>query len=272
MTEKIRLIINNEHDTATLTATSEATPVEYTQRSGRSYPWRSTDTSEQVIEATLASRQYVSAVVVYNQNLTSTGTIQIEYLRDGSVVYDSGDMIAAELIPLGIWRVGLDAWGAEDLTELPTVQFNVWTEQIPIDGYRITINDAANPDGYIKIDRIIAGVGYSPEYNPAYGLQLEWQDFSENRRTESGSLRTVGSGMARRVSFDLSFMSKNGLQGLSQELLRVGKGRDIYISIYPESLGMLEAEHAFVARRSSNYGHSHSFYNNWESSLEFEEV
>lgn len=272
MIDRIRLIINNEHDIAALTATSEATPIAYTQRSGRSYPWRSTDTADQTITASLPSTTYMSAVVVYGHNLTSLSTIQVEYLLDGQVVYDSGEIIAADLIPLGVWRAGIDPWGKQDLTELPTVQYNIWTSSTLVDGYRITIKDPDNPDGYLEVSRIFAGVSYSPQINPKYGLSLEWQDFSENQRTESGSLRTVGAGTARRLTFDLGHLDDVELTRLSREMLRSGKGRDLYVSVYPGAGGMMEAEHAFVARRASDYAHGHTFYRNWESSLELQEV
>lgn len=272
MSNNIRLIITNVHDDATLTATSEATPAEYTQRSGRSYVWRSSSTATQVITASLSTASYLDAVVVYSHNLSTNGSVRIEYLLGGSVVYDSGEIIAADLIPLGIFQVGIDPWGERDLSELPTVQYNVWTDSTLADAYRITLTDPANPDGYLQVSRIFAGSAYSPEYNPSYGLRLEWQDFSENRRTESGSLRTVGSGMARRLSFDLTRLAEVGLTQLSRELLRNNKGDDIYISVYPERGGQIEAEHSFIARRAVNYSHSQPAYCNWQSSLEFEEV
>lgn len=272
MSDNIRLIINNEHDGATLTATSEAMAVAYTQRSGRSYVWRSTDLAPQTITATLPGVRYLSGVVVYNHNLSSSGQIRIEYLLDGAVVYDSGAIIAADLIPLGTWQVGIDPWGEQDLTELPTVQLNVWTNATLADSYRITLDDSSSSDGYLQVSRIFAGIAYSPEFNPQYGLSLEWQDFAENRRTESGSLRTVGNGTARRLTFDLDFLSRAGLNQLSRELLRTGKARDIYVSVYPGKGGMLEAEHAFVARRGNDYSHSHSFFDNWQAAIEFQEV
>lgn len=272
MSNNIRMIINNEHDEATLTATSEAMPVAYTQRSGRSYVWRSTDTADQTITASFTTPTYVSGVVVYNHNLTASGVVRVEYLLDGQVVYDSGDVIAANIIPIGTWRAGIDPWGAEDLTELPTVQYNIWTSATLVDGYRITIKDPANPDGYLQVSRIFAGVSYSPQLNPKYGLSLEWQDLSANQRTESGSLRTVGEGTARRLTFDLSYLDNAELTRLSREMLRSGKGQDLYVSVYPGAGGMMEAEHAFVARRASDYAHGHTFYRNWESSLELQEV
>lgn len=266
------MIINNFHDTATLTATSEALPVSYTQQSGRSKIWRSVDTAPQVIIGTLPSPNFLSALVVYNHNLTTVGTIRIEYLLQGEVVYDSGVIVASTLIPLGIWRVGVDPWGAQDLTEFPNTHYVVWTEPTLATDYRITISDSNNPAGYVEVSRIIAGLFYTPKMNASYGVKLEWQDFAEHKRTEGNSLRTIGNGTARVMSFDLAYLEREGLGELSRELLKTGKRQDIYINLYPEKGGALEAEHAFVARREGSYGHEHNYFNNWQTQLAMTEV
>ncbi|RUR34467.1 hypothetical protein [Vreelandella nanhaiensis] len=266
------MIINNFHDTATLTATSGALPIEYTQRSGRSKVWRSVDTAPQVIDCALPDPDFLSAVVVYNHNLTSAGTIRIEYLLQGDVVYDSGVIFASSLIPLGVWRAGVDPWGAQDLTEFPNTHHVVWTVATLATDYRITISDSNNPDGYVEVSRIIAGLAYSPKMNASYGVSLEWQDFAEHKRTEGNSLRTIGDGMARVLTFDLDYLEREGLGELSRELLKVGKRQDIYINLYPEKGGALEAEHAFVARRDGSYGHTHDYFNNWKTQQKMIEV
>lgn len=266
------MIINNFHDTATLTATSEALPVSYTQESGRTKIWRSEDTAPQVVNGTLPSPNFLSAMVVYNHNLTTAGIIRIEYLLQGAVVFDSGDIIASSLIPLGVWRAGVDPWGAQDLTEFPNTHYVIWTEPTLATDYRITIKDPDNPDGYVQVSRIIAGLSYSPEMNASYGVNLEWEEFAEHRRTEGNSLRTIGEGTARVLTFDLAYLEREGLGELSRELLKAGKKQDIYINLYPEMGGALEAEHAFVARRQGNYGHTHDYFNNWKTQLAMTEI
>ncbi|WP_404462889.1 hypothetical protein LG331_09020 [Vreelandella aquamarina] len=270
----LRLIIDNAHDAATLTATSEALPVANTQRSGRSYVWRSNGTGQQVLTGTFDVPRYLSALLVYNHNLTSEGTLRIEYLLEGAVVFDTGPVIAADIIPLGIWQAGIDPWGAQDLTELPSVQYNVWTDSTLVSSYRLTLNDPGNPDGFLQVSRIFAGIPYSPDpdKNASFGVNLEWQEFAEHQRTESGSLRTIGEGVARRLSFDLNHLDSVGLAELGRELLKAGKQQDVYISLYPETGGMKEAEHAFIARRANNYGHTHNYVNNWQAPLVLEEV
>ncbi|MBB3142837.1 hypothetical protein [Halomonas organivorans] len=277
MSNKLRMILDNLHDTATLTASTEGMPIEYTQRSGRSYVWRSefqpvVDLPEQTIEATLAKPAYLDAVVIYAHNISTAGTVRVELMLSGSVVYDSGAVVATEIIPLGIWRAGIDPWGASALTGLPIRQYTSWIDPVVADAYRITINDPANPDDYLEIGRIFAGVTFSPELNPQYGVSLDWLDFTELQRTESGSLRAVGEGSARRLSIDLAHLSREGISENTRQLLTAGKRRDIYVSMYPEQGGMLENEHAFVARRGGDYTHTHSAYNQWQAPIQFDEV
>ena len=273
MSKNIRLIIDNLHDEAEVTATSQALPSSNTQRSGRSYVWRSTGLGEQVLTASFETARFINAGVLLDHNLSLTASIRLELLVDGDVVYDSGDVSPGEIKPLGVWIAGVDPWGQSDLSTLPTQQYVVWLPELTLcSEYRITINDPENPDGYIQIGRIFSGEYYSPEFNPEYGLTLEWQDFSENVRTESGSLRSIGTGTARLVSFELPRNKQRGVGELTQLMMSVGREKDVYISIYPERGGLLESEHAFVARRRNNYAHTHSFYGNWQTALQFEEV
>lgn len=268
----MRLIIDNVHDGASLTATSEALPVAYTQRSGRAYPWRSTDTATQVIEGTLASAEYIDALVLYRHNLSATATAQVELLGDTGVVYDSGEQPLAELIPLGVFRAGIDPWGASYNDQIPVACSPFWLPVTAITGYRITLKDPANSAGFVQVGRVIVGLSFSPEYNPAYGLQLEWRENVEHRRTEGGSLRSVGEGLARRLSLDLAFMPDNDRAKLTTDLVKRGKASDVFISVYPEQGGLKEIEHSFLARRDANYSHTHDFYANWQASLPFLEV
>ncbi|MCG7589668.1 MULTISPECIES: hypothetical protein [unclassified Halomonas] len=270
----LRMIIDNAHDVATLTATSEAMQVANTQRSGRSYAWRSENLAPQVIEGTLATARFLSALVLYDHNLTAGGTVRIEYLLNDEVRYDSGPMPAASIIPLGIWRAGIDPWGAQDVSELPIRHFVAWMPSTLTNRYRVTITDPNPPVGYMQIGRIVTGSYYSPpeEMNLSFGVNLKWEDLGEHSRTESGSLRTIGEGEARLLTFNFSHLTQQELTRLSRELLRVKKRTDIYINVYPEAGGMLEAEHAFIARRADSYQHTHTRVNNFEVPGAFMEV
>lgn len=269
----MRLIIDNAHDSATLTATSEALPVAYTQRSGRAYVWRSADATTQTIEATLPSTQFVDAVVLYRHNLSSSATVRVELLSGIDVIHDTGDAQVAELITPPELRVGIDPWGATYNDSIPVLMTTLWLPITAITGYRITINDSANPAGFLQVGRVIAGLSFSPQYNPAYGAQLTWNENAENRRTEGGSLRTISaSGLARLLNIDLNFMPESDRAKLMTELVKRGIGADVFISLYPEQGGVKEVEHSFLARRNADYAHTHDFYANWQTSIPFLEV
>lgn len=272
--KNLRLILTNQHDDGFVTATSEALPARYTQVSGRARPWRSTDTSEQVITCDLTDVKYLDAVVLYRHNLSDTATVKVELMNGTKgVVYDSGEVASNETIPLGKFRFGIDPWGATSLGAIPIEQVAFWLPRTPADSYRITINDADNPADYIEVGRIIAGETFSPKYNAAYGLELTWREASEHRRTEGGSLRTIGDGnLSRQLPVNLDFIEKHDRRQLTDELLRIGKRGDIYVSVFPETGGLDEAEYAFLGRRDNDYTHTHDFYGNWKSQLTFVEV
>ena len=268
----MRLILTNLHDDAQLTATSEALPVTYTQRSGRVRVWRSTDTAEQVITGTFAAGQFLDALVLYRHNLSAAAMVRVELLRGDEVAHDTGNVAASDLKPLGQFRFGIDAWGETETEELPIRQMPFWLPLLRVTGYRITISDTGNSAGYLEVGRIIAGKVVSPKFNASYGLQLEWQDMGEHRRTEGMSLRTVGEGIARRLPFNLDFMDARDRRKFTNEFLRNGKRGDVYISVFPEKGGIDEGEHAFLARRDNNYSHTHDFYQNWKTQITFIEV
>lgn len=269
----MRLIIDNLHDGATLTATSEALPIAYTQRSGRSYVWRSTDTDDQVITGTLSSVQPLDGLVVYRHNLSPAAMIQWELLSDGDVVYDSGMTTTAYLVTPPNLRVGIDPWGLTYSDALPANQTVRWPGLQFADQYRITISDPGNPDGYIQVGRIVAGFAFSPQYNPAYGLSLTWQEDAEQRRTEGGSLRTITSnGKSRLLNIDLNHLPGGDRTRLTTELVKVGKQGDVFVSVYPEQGGIKELEHSFISRHENDYSHTHNFYANWQSNLSLAEV
>lgn len=268
----LRLIINNVHDGAILSATSEALPIGNTQRTERVRCWRSTDTAQQVITATLPTPSFLDGVVLYRHNLSSAARVRLELLSNLDVVYDSGSVNVSGLIPLGEFAFGVDPWGATSTDSLPIQQAAFWLPSILATGYRITIEDPDNFDGYFEVGRLVSGQVVSPQFNVSYDLQLEWQDFAEHRRTEGGSLRTIGEGLTRRLPIDLDWMNAADRAMLASAFLRAGKRHDVYVSVLPGAGGFDEAEYAFLARRENNLAHTHNFFNNWRSQIIFVET
>lgn len=269
----MRMIVSNLNDTATLTATSEALPVTYTQRSGRAYVWRSTDTATQVISGEWSGTEFIDAFTLYRHNLSASATVRFELFQGEVIVYDSGETPVAELITPPALRVGIDPWGATYNDEIPVPLTSVWLPPTAGNNYRITITDPANPAGFLQIGRIIVGLSISLQYNPTYGATLTWLENAEQVRTEGGSLRTITSGgQARLLSIDQKTLPESDRVKLTTELVKRGKQADIFVSLYPEQGGVKELEHAFLSRRQNDYATTHTYFANWQTALEFLEV
>lgn len=271
----LRILAANLHDTATLTATSEAMPVAYTQRSERSYVWRSIDLEQQVIEGVLPIGGFVDCLAFDRTNLGGTGTVQIELFSGANSVYDSGQVSTALLIPVGVWRPGIDSWGATYNDQMPggsTLGVHWLPEPKAIDRYQLTFN-STGPDSWIEIGRIFVGLSFSPDVNMNWSPAVDWLESVEQRQTEGGSLRSIGGGEPRRkVSVQLDWLSESDRQRLVTQLVKVGLSADLLVSLYPGQGGLRELEHTMVCRRENSFSHKHSRLNNWQTSLSFLEV
>ncbi|MBB1485889.1 hypothetical protein [Oceanospirillum sediminis] len=272
---QMRILARNLHDVATLTATSEAMPVAYTQRSERPMVWRSANLQKQVLNAVLPHGSYINCIAIARHNLGALGNVQIEILQDSNLVHDSGDIATAMLIPAGVWRAGIDPWGASYNDKLPGGASLVlyWLDTpIIADSYRITMTSSSDND-YFEVGRIFAGLSFSPSVNMSYGLQLEWLETGEHVQTEGGSLRTIGTGDLRRsFTLKLDWLNETDRQKLITELVKNRMNSDLLVCLYPESDGVHILEHTMVCRRINSVRHVHSHYQNWQSELSFMEV
>lgn len=276
-----RILSKNVHDTATLTATSEALPITNTQRSERARAWRSVGLSEQMIEGTLIegtliAGAYIDCVSLARHNFGAEGLWRVELIYQGDVIYDSGLMSTALLIPAGIWRAGIDAWGAsynDQLTGISPVAILWLDKPFLITGYRITLGGIPQ-DNFMEVGRVFVGQSFSPSVNFNWGVSVEWQESGEHIATEAGSLRTIGctDELRRKFGIQLDWLNDADRTQLVTQMVRAGLGADLLVALYVNGSEMLQLEHTMVCRRELSVGHNHSHYLNWKSQLSFIEV
>lgn len=268
----VRFIIDNAHADAALTATSEALAIANTQNSRRAYVWRSADTAVQTITGTSVATA-ASGFVLARHNLSSLATVQLLLKKAGATVYDSGAFSVGEAIPAGVWRAGIDAYGATYNERLDPQIINIWFAAVFFDEYQIIIDDTTNPAGYLQAGQVFLGLAFEPVYGMSYGVQVQWIEQTEHQRTDGGSVRSEGThAKHRRINFRLDWLGDTDRTAMLVDFFDAGKRSDVFISAYPEVGGMLEIEHAFVARRMNDLGFVHPFANNWTSNFTFEEV
>lgn len=271
----LRILANNLHDTATLDAPDQAMPVSYTQRSERSLVWRSADDDVKTITAALSGVSYINCIALARHNLGALGVIQIDLLLNGEVIKSSGAVSMAMLIPAGVWRAGIDPWGATYNERMPGgSELGIyWLDQpVAVDSYRLTIS-GSTAAGYFEIGRIFSGLSFAPSVNMNWGRSFGWIESGEHVRTEGGTLRTVGqSGRRRKFNLRLDWLSQTDRENLITHLVSAGIGADLLVSLYPESGGLHELTHTMVCRREGGFEDVHSHPGNYQATLNFLEV
>ncbi|MEL7893522.1 hypothetical protein [Vreelandella neptunia] len=274
-TKNLRLVLYNEHDAATLTASSAAsgTPIENTQINDRAEIFRSADLTELVIVGTLPAGAFVDSLNLLGHNLSAAGTVRLTLLEGENEPWDSGEQSTGEIIPAGIWRAGIDPWGATYNEQLrnPATMFRF--PITPITGYRITINDPGNSDGAIEIGRIVLGQDWVPEFNASYDLPIANQDRAQHEYSAGQTLRTINGGNTRRTAtIELNWLVDADRSRLVVELGQRGMIADVFVDLYPESTGIERLNGAFLARMTEGYGDSHYIPLHRKTKLSFIEV
>ncbi|WIX34154.1 hypothetical protein QO259_05685 [Salinicola sp. JS01] len=272
----MRLILDNLHDRATLTATSAAAEcgIDTTQRDEREYRWRSADTGEQVITATFDRTRYLDTVVLAQHNLSGAADLVLELLdSDGNTLWSSGSVITADYIPAGVWRAGIDPWMATYNDQLAQPLTIIDTPLTAARGYRLTINDPANASGALEIWRIAAGQWFSTVYGPSWGIDLNWRDNGKRTRTYGGSLRTRGGGFVwRELALRLDHLTPSDMTRLTVDLAQRGSVATVFLDCLPQRGSIDRLRAAFFAQLDGGYGDTHDRYRNYAAPLKFLEV
>lgn len=269
----MRMIISNIIDAATsLTATSEDLPISNIQNQLRGTAWKSTTDATQIITANFAA-QGASGFSIARSNLSATGTIRVQLLLSGTMVYDSGAVNTAVFIPAGVWRAGVDPFGATFNDKLKSNIRTLWFDTVICDQMILTIDDTANPDNFISIERVFLGFAFKPQINPAYGLTLNHSQGFRHIRTAGGASVTVGNDVTiRSMTIDLEILMDADRDYLETELNISGANNDLLISIYPNQNNIREIQHTMICVREPNIAFAINFLELNSTSLLLTEV
>lgn len=270
----LRMVVGSLADAATLTATSEAGDLVASnlQRSGRETLWRSTSTTA-TLSGSFTETIGMDCIVLGGHNISGTGTIRLILRLAGDVVYDSGVYAPANNIPLGVWRVGVDPFGATFDDKLSTRLAQIWLPSLTLaDEFEFIIDDPGNPAGFVQAQRLLMGQYISPEYNLDWGGGITWLDSSEHIQMEGGGLETARGVLRRQFSLALSHLNEADRIQLETELAMRGLASDVFISLYPERGDLREVTHQMIARRDGALSLPHTRARAWTTDLTFIEA
>ncbi|MFI0472233.1 hypothetical protein ACGLWX_05855 [Halomonas sp. HMF6819] len=274
-TEHIRLVLDNAYDAASLAVNQAApgTPIENTQRDDRAEVYRSADTSTIIIEGTLAAGAFVDNLYILRHNLSATGTIRLVLLDASGEPWESGQRPTGEIIPAGVWRAGIDAFGATYNDKLRDPVAMMEFPITAITGFRLEINDPGNADGAIDIGRVVLGLAFVAEFNASYDLIVDWPDRAQHEYSAGQTLRTINGGNPRRqTTFNLDWLYTADRARLLEELAQRGMIADVFVDLYPASTGIERLTGAFLGRMTEGYSDAHYMPRVRKTTLSFIEV
>lgn len=177
----------------TLTGSTEASglPVENLQVQALGTKWRTTSDSAQTLVIDFGAAQYCDCVVAAGHNLTAAGTIKVEYSATGTFSGEQTEALAATTAitnPFSAtdwddrgWANGSALTNVDVSEFLPPVYFGFTGASARY--WRITIDDAANPDGYVEFGRLAVAAAWSPPSTFSWGSTHQILDPSEVEHT-----------------------------------------------------------------------------------------
>jgi hypothetical protein len=260
----LRILYNNYIDAATLSASPAMVvtlPEENLKRSCRCTLARTTSLATQTILGNLAATRTVSGFAAWRHNLTDNATIQFEgytgLSQGGSRAVNSGAVSAVES---GLFDGWSDGWTA------------LWFTPAAIRSFRLTLKDAAKPDGYMQITRAILGEYISPTYNASYGLNVEWKGDAKITRTDGGSLFSDAVLPFRGMDFKLEALSEEGRAEFMEMTRHTGMREDFFISMFPEVGGAKERDYSMMGKLTQHSKFTAAFYSGYTQSFQIQET
>lgn len=251
----LRVLTPVVSDAATLTSSDfvAGLPVTNLQVEGRGRVARTADaTGSKVINGDLAGVSALSGLVLYNHNLSGTALLRLQawdgLSQTGTMVYDSGSVNATPPVGWGDFGWGAIPWGANIFYSWGRAFTDLWFPAVGALSFRITITDTSNPDGYLQIKRLLLGPYFEPFVNLEVGMQLHWEDNSEQTRTAGGSLRTDNQVLYRVLRGKLAGLKATERAPWMDLLRQIGKRSEVFISVYPDAGGKLERDHAVLGK------------------------
>lgn len=192
--------------------------------------WRTTsDASQQIIIDLASTFTGVDFAALLWTNLTTAADVRLRMgptlvsVGAGSPQYDSGTINPITQSQIDISRrhyAGYDSAG--DSNSVRYIKFE--------------IDDAANPDGYLEIGRILISKAWQPSINMKYGASFGFNDDSKHKRSLGSRLSTLHVPPYLEGRFTLDFQSEADMMDNALQIdYDVGSRKDMVIVTDPSS-------------------------------------
>lgn len=242
MATRFKILYRNlfdNYDTLTMTTGAAASGFALTNLldDKKATTFRSTNLTSPKIKVTWAANQTLSGVAMAFTNLISGSTFQVTMYNatsGGTLLYDSGAVAVSYNyeIPLGFTSIGSAsfAYGGG-------AHASVFTDSAvsTVRRMEIEFTSSGNPDGYIEISRIIAGLALDPGSYPSEGVILSFDDSTTAERTASGNLITDRGTISRAMDLSLQYLNATNKAALLSMVRSVGRSQPVFISLLSDT-------------------------------------
>jgi len=233
-------------DVATLTGLgtiAAALPITNLQAMQPGKVCRWTSLSTIAFRVDLGAAYAINLAALGPHNGTSAATLQVragasEAAADAGTGYDSGAVSA--WTSAGRPSLGYDGdmlWSLRWLAASggPGAQtFRYW---------RFDFVDAANPDGYFDLGRLVLDVAWQPTRNLRYGWGVGWDEPSDIVRSIGGQAWPIERARGRILEFTLGAMTESEMMANAYEIQRKrGKAKDILVIRNPDATTQLHRQ------------------------------
>ena len=247
-----RLLARNVIDEA-LSATASPSalsthPLSRVQQQGHAST-RTTSLATQTYTFTWSSDQTMNMVALARHNLRTAGTIRVQVYSDAACTTLLEDSTAlAAFSTTGLSTLDVYRYLQAVFRGKKCFAYYFTATRTTVRGLKITITDAANPDGFMEFSRLLAGLYFQPSLNPDYGgLGLEQASLSGQVRTDGGELKSDARARYRteRITHE-NIPDETDLAEFLAIADYLDKERDFWFSFYPGEGGAKEIYHQGV--------------------------
>ncbi len=237
----MRFWVNNDFDSAGVSASSEALPVANLQDQLRTRLWRSTGTDEHV-DVDFGEAVICSGLALINHNLSPEATITLSAgSSQGASDLGSWSWDAWEAV-FGWgewdWGDGRTTWGGIiDEAELRTDPIRLcYFTPTAARYWRVSLSDPASTDGYIQVGRMFLCRYYEPLRGVGAPYRFRPVDPSRRSKSLGGQWWSDVRRRYYEATFSFRFLPPEDIWwGMVEMLRRVGVQRDIIVDPWPEA-------------------------------------
>lgn len=227
--------------------------------------WRSNDDTDQAITCTFDQELFVDTVVLWNHNVSTAGTIQIQmYSNSGAT------------LEYNITHDDLDVnegWLQSSSLTILDNHFVAAFAGDTVDTVKLTISDSTNAAEYIQAGKILAGERWQPAVPFEWGRTLQWIDPSDVIDLYDGS-RAVALRKNRyrvgRLKWD--WITQAEADQIYNHSQFCGTSKAVLMNMYPDESSDFHRAHRILGLLTAPVQISHLPGDFYSATLEFVEL